>query len=221
MERPLQRIVSDGGGLWGLSEEAYVMWWRRLPPADRETFQYLGGDDELGRFCAAYDLLSTGEGEHAHTLVRAWAIATGKSEDDHHTKLTALRAWENPAVRELLDRLASRETERAERRIARATSLVIEESLTKALDDETSLDNRAKVVMAATRFLSMTATERNKGREIRALLENEALKKSITAKPQETDDEEITPEIARRYFKALVHVLGPEEIKSLVSGDGP
>ena len=65
----------------------------------------------------------------------------------------------------------------------------------------------------------MTATERNKAREIRALLENEALKKAITQKPQEDEQEELTTDTARRYVKALVHVLGADEIKALVSGD--
>lgn len=211
----LIKIVSEGGGAWGLSDEAYLRWWRSLPEDDKQTFVTLGGDDVLGRFCCTYDYLTVSEGEAPLTLIRAWSIATGKSEDEHETKIRAQRAWENTAVRELLARLQSRETERAERRIERAATYLVEDTIQKAIKSE-SLEQRSKAINAAVRFLESIKDDRKDWRELRIKLENEALKKAITAKSTDDDDKPLTTEDAEGYVKALVGVLGVERMKALL-----
>lgn len=217
MTQPLLRIVSDGGGAWGLSDAAYIRWWHEnLTEDDRRTFAELGADESLGRFVCAYDFLCADSGEQPGTLTRAWAVATGKDETDPQVRLTALRAWEHPAVRELLDRLLGRESSRAARRIERNTAALVEDTLVKALESE-SLDNRAKAITAAARYLNQVSADRQGNRDSRARLELEKLKSAITiAQTKPEQKTELTDEEAIEYAKLLVGRLGPDRIKALL-----
>jgi hypothetical protein len=219
---PLLKIVSDGGGAFGLSDALYVRWWKSLPPDDRDTFANLGGDDLLGRFVCAYDFLSSVESENAQTLVNAFAIATGLRPENYETKERASRAWEHPAVRELLERLAAREFFRAERRVLRATSALVEETLEKARDAEYSTA-RKEAIAAAISFLNYGNEQRKANRDSRLSKENEQLKNALaeTKKALTTHGEltAITREDAERYLRALRSTLGKDTILELIEGD--
>ena len=219
---PLLKIVSDGGGAFGLSDALYVRWWKSLPEEDRATFARLGGDDLLGRFVCGYDLLSTLESENTQTVVNAFALATGLHPDHYETKARANRAWEHAATRELLDRLQSREFSRAERRVLRATSALVEDTIEKALQTD-RLDDRKSAIGAALSFLRYGTEERKMRREIRALLENEQLKAALHQTKKELNAQgeltALTDDDARRYVLAIASKVGKEKVREIIEGD--
>lgn len=217
MAAPLVKIVSEGGGSWGLSDDAYIRWWRQnLTEDDRATFAALGADEMLGRFVCAYDFITIDQGENPSSLVKAWALATGRNEFEHETRVTAQRAWEHPAVREILDRLLSRDTARAARRIERNTAALIEDTIDQAMTDG-SIDQRTKAILVAARFLTHVAVDKQSARQIRAKLENDALKQAITkAREEQPVKKDVSPEEAVDYVKVLIGILGADRVRALL-----
>jgi hypothetical protein len=217
---PLLKIVSDGGGAFGLSDALFVRWWRGLPADDKDSFGRLDGDELLAKFVCAYDFLSSVEEENTSTLVRAYAIATGLHEESFETKQRAARAWEHPAARELLARLQGREFARSERRILRSVSALLEDTLEKALADE-NMGNRQKAIDSAVKFLNMGSEERKGAREIRSLQENEVLKKELVTQREEHKRQgermpELTGDVAAGYVRSIIHAIGKDKVIEII-----
>ncbi|MGH7749715.1 MAG: hypothetical protein ACREQ5_33860 [Candidatus Dormibacteria bacterium] len=201
-------LKSTEDGRFGLTEEAFLRWWRALGEDDKAEFvQIYGGNEVLARFVCAYDYLTMMEARSTgtNTIRIAYSIALGVSPDDVRVMRGYPIVWKHDAVQSLLDRLHYRSAKQAAARITNKVTILIENMLVEvSSSDEIKEKNMA--VRTALDFMRQVSdadvqerVERTK-RGFQQAREELRLAKTV--------GEEVTPDQAVLHLSMLKEKLG-------------
>lgn len=203
-----------------LDTAAFEAWWRALPIDDYDAFIYYGGDEVLMRFVCAFDELSRADGRATPSrIVQAYALAIGEPPAaSGEIVIRAGKAWEHPAVRELLDRVKMHDLISAKTRIARRYTALLERVLTRVEKEDTSMGDLATAASTVGSYLKIVQQDELDLRRLRAkqAAKVRAVIEQSAHQPDVPKEEELPA-----FLRMLSTQFGPEKLKELVAGVTP
>jgi hypothetical protein len=215
-QAPLAVIQSSAGERWDLPEAAFHRWWRALPEEDRMEFSVIyQGDETLARFVCALDYLTTMQAR-AHvgaTMVEAYAIAANCEHDSEQARAGAMKAIKHDAVQALLDRLRYRSARQAAARITNRTTLLIEDMLAAAAQDDVPIKDKTLAAKAALSFMKMVSDEDIQERVERT---RRGLVKARRELEQGEAVDVLTDEQIALQLRIIQDQIGPDKMKALL-----
>jgi hypothetical protein len=216
VKKPVQRIPTDSGMRFGISEPDFDRWMGSIPDEDLTAFVLCGGDKLLAKFMFAYHYFVHVEGEpmNVATVVRSYAAAANVDAVLPETRVRAARAWEHDAVKELLDRFASRGMKAARLRVWLRYSNLVEQLIDGAAKDDATLSEKRIAAQAANAFMQIMARVEEKEQKNRS---NRALAGALEKLGKE--DEFVVPAEGELegYVEGLVQALGMEKIVAIAA----
>ncbi len=211
-----------------LPRELFLKWWGALAHEDREEFQYVyQGDEILARFVCVLDtlIMKQVKGDEQSIIGLAYFIAAKPfpehkvSMDNPALRTRAARAWKEPAVEALLDRVRWRATQRRVLRVqnllARNLEQILEDS--HKVDEESgrpiyNMKDRTLAAQAGLKFLEITQDAEMETRIQRTKLGIENARKALSANAEEAD-----PKVLEAYMKLGAKMLGKAKAEEIIN----
>ena len=129
----------------------------------------------------------------------------------------ALKAWDHPAVVDLLDRLRYRSTREASGRITLAYANLVEGMIADAANSE-SIKYKVMVADTTIKFLKLVSAEDQDERKTRTRgVLADALKRAGEGDKQGAEEQ--TPEAIREYVRKMRAVVGEEVFQRMLTGE--
>jgi hypothetical protein len=210
------RIPTDAGMRFDLCEDDFDRWMGALPEEDFTAFIFHGGDRILAKFLFAYDYLTHVEAQPTNvaTVVRAYAAASGLDATAPETRARASRAWEHDAVKELLDRFASRGMKAMKLRVWLRYSNLVEKIIDDAEKDDATAKDKRMAAGVGKAFMEMINKVEEKEQKLRT---DRAIKGAMDRLGSEDEFEAPAEAELAGYVEQLAKEFGSERIIAIAS----
>jgi hypothetical protein len=146
-------------------------------------------------------------------MVEAYAIAANCEHDSEQARGGAMKAIKHDAVQALLDRLRYRSARQAAARITNRTTLLIEDMLAQAAQDDVPIKDKTLAAKAALSFMKMVSDEDIQERVDRT-------RRGIIKARKELENGDVvdvlTDEQIALQLKIIQDQIGPEKMKALL-----
>lgn len=232
-QSPLSKMIK-----WTLSDNDFELWWRSLPYSDQKDFVSIyGGTIPQARFVCVYLHITNrlGSSTTPKTIAESFSISQNLPLEDRETIVLSSRAWKEPSVQFLIDKIKTHERQNAARQIeAQYTTALLDlgRLAMEATPEEIYSDDevvRGKALLAIRmkndqiKNLSLLADKHKdfvKMVNIEEGIEREdRFKKAVETerkKGSSQSESDLTEETLEEHLKNIAKAFGPEKAKQIM-----